>query len=138
MVGTKTRVPYIVQEKLVQDDIKLVVPADHEWADRASVICRALLSQPFIAREQGAGTWKTVIADMEKAGVTYLGLRACLVIRGSKRNLVKMRRSFYKFAADSRTIHTIWGNWGHFYGISADSSIIKQALKRTDPALHVP
>ncbi len=69
VVGAKTSDPDIVQEKLVEDEMKLVVPTGHEWAHRTSVTCKALLSQPLIAREPGSGTWKTVIASMEKARV---------------------------------------------------------------------
>lgn len=69
VVGARTSDPDIVQEKLVEDEMKLVVPAGHEWAHRTSVTCKAVLSQPLIAREQGSGTWKTVIASMEKARV---------------------------------------------------------------------
>ena len=36
VVGAKTSDPDIVQEKLVEDEMKLVVPTGHEWADRAS------------------------------------------------------------------------------------------------------
>ncbi|MGD9822760.1 selenium metabolism-associated LysR family transcriptional regulator [Desulfobacter sp.] len=69
VVGAKTSDPDIVQEKLVEDEMKLVVPTGHEWAHRTSVTCKALLSQPLIAREPGSGTWKTVISSMEKARV---------------------------------------------------------------------
>jgi len=69
VVGARSSDPDIVQEKLVEDEMKLVVPTGHEWAHRTSVTCKALLSQPLIAREEGSGTWKTVIASMEKARV---------------------------------------------------------------------
>jgi len=69
VVGAQISDPDIVQEKLVEDEMKLVVPSGHEWADRESVTCKELLSQPVIAREQGSGTWKTVLAGMEKAGI---------------------------------------------------------------------
>ncbi len=83
VVGAKTGDPDIVQEKLIEDEMKLVVPSGHEWADRASVTCKALLSQPFIAREQGSGTWKTVIAGMEKAGVDASRLEPAVTMGNS-------------------------------------------------------
>ncbi|PIE62973.1 MAG: hypothetical protein CSA25_02690 [Desulfobacter postgatei] len=36
--------------------------------------------------------------------ILIMGLRACLLIRGSKRNLMKMRTNFYKFSVNSRTL----------------------------------
>ena len=83
VVGAKTSDPDIVQEKLVEDEMKLVVPAGHEWADRESVTCKALLSQPLIAREQGSGTWKTISASMEKAGVDISRLAPAVTMGNS-------------------------------------------------------
>ncbi|WP_289019773.1 selenium metabolism-associated LysR family transcriptional regulator [Desulfobacter postgatei] len=83
VVGAKTSDPDIVQEKLVEDEMKLVVPAGHEWADRISVTCKALLSQPLIAREQGSGTWKTVLASMEKAGIDLSRLEPAVTMGNS-------------------------------------------------------
>ncbi len=39
-------------------------------------------------------------------------LRACLIIRESKRNLMKMRTSFHKFCVNSRTIDIKFGGIG--------------------------
>ena len=83
VVGAKTRDPDIIQEKLVEDEMKLVVPAGHEWAHRESVTCKALLSQPLIAREQGSGTWKTISASMEKAGVDISRLEPTVTMGNS-------------------------------------------------------
>ncbi|MDD9301505.1 MAG: LysR family transcriptional regulator [Desulfobacter sp.] len=68
VVGAKTDDPVIEQEKLVQDEMKLIVPAGHEWAGRKSIPCDLLFSQPFIAREGGSGTWKSILKSMDNAG----------------------------------------------------------------------
>lgn len=83
LVGAKINDPDIVQEKLIEDEMKLVVPSGHEWADRESVTCKALLSQPFIAREQGSGTWNTVLSGMEKAGVDVSRLEPAVTMGNS-------------------------------------------------------
>lgn len=80
VVGAKTNDPDIVQEKLIEDEMKLVIPSSHEWAARESVTCKALLAQPLIAREQGSGTWRTVIAGMEKAGVDISRLKPAVTM----------------------------------------------------------
>jgi len=68
VVGAKTEDPAIEQEKLVEDEMKLIVPAGHEWAKLAAVSCDKLVTQPFIARESGSGTWKSILSSMDKAG----------------------------------------------------------------------
>ncbi|MGD9823857.1 hypothetical protein, partial [Desulfobacter sp.] len=42
-------------------------------------------------------------------------LRACLVIRESKRNLMKMRTNFFKFSVNSRTIDIKFGRIGAIF-----------------------
>lgn len=68
VVGARSSDPAIVQEKLVKDEMKLIVPADHEWADRQAVKCGELFSQPFIAREMGSGTWQSILTSLDQAG----------------------------------------------------------------------
>ncbi len=68
VVGAKTQDPAIKQEKLVQDEMKLIVPADHEWAELEAVSCDKLFTRPFIARERGSGTWKSILSSMDEAG----------------------------------------------------------------------
>ncbi|WDP92136.1 MAG: LysR family transcriptional regulator [Desulfobacter sp.] len=68
IVGAKTQDPGLEQEKLIQDEMKLIVPAGHKWAGRESVPCSDLLSQPFIARERGSGTWKSILKSLGDAG----------------------------------------------------------------------
>jgi len=68
VVGARTEDPGIEQEKLVQDEMKLIVPADHEWSTRKSIPCDQLFTQPFIARERGSGTWKSILSSIDEAG----------------------------------------------------------------------
>lgn len=68
IVGAKTQDPGIVQEELIRDEMKLIVPGDHEWADKKAVPCEDLFKQPFIARERGSGTWKSILKSIDEAG----------------------------------------------------------------------
>ncbi|HCY85463.1 MAG TPA: LysR family transcriptional regulator [Desulfobacteraceae bacterium] len=68
VVGAKSNDPAIVQEPLVQDEMKLIIPAGHEWVGKQAVTCDALFSQPFIARERGSGTWQSILASIDDAG----------------------------------------------------------------------
>ncbi|MBI9091482.1 MAG: LysR family transcriptional regulator [Desulfobacterium sp.] len=68
IVGARVDSPLVNQEKLVDDEMKLIVPASHKWADRDQVECSMLFSEPFLAREQGSGTWRSITKSMETAG----------------------------------------------------------------------
>ncbi|MCG8638003.1 MAG: LysR family transcriptional regulator [Desulfobacterales bacterium] len=68
VVGARIDDPAIGQEKLVRDEMKLIVPQNHEWAGLSSVSCDKLFDQPFIAREKGSGTWQSILKSMDEAG----------------------------------------------------------------------
>lgn len=68
VVGAHTNDPAIDQTKLVKDEMKLIVPPDHEWAGQKSIHCGRLFDQPFIAREKGSGTWQSILKSMDGAG----------------------------------------------------------------------
>ncbi|KJR41030.1 LysR family transcriptional regulator [Candidatus Magnetoovum chiemensis] len=55
------------QEKLIDDDMKLIIPASHKWSDRESVHIEELLKEPFIGREKGSGTWDSIVKAMTES-----------------------------------------------------------------------
>ncbi|MBI5441407.1 MAG: LysR family transcriptional regulator [Deltaproteobacteria bacterium] len=57
------------------DEICLVVSRGHAWADRASVALADFPGAPFVVREPGSGTAKTVAEALTAAGVNTGGLR---------------------------------------------------------------
>ncbi|NOX33170.1 MAG: LysR family transcriptional regulator [Deltaproteobacteria bacterium] len=80
IVGAKIDDPGIKQEKLVADEMKLIIPLSHKWAKRASVDCLELFKESFIAREKGSGTWKSILKSMEDAGFDPKGLKTCVTM----------------------------------------------------------
>jgi DNA-binding transcriptional LysR family regulator len=50
----------IIQKKLIEDEMRLIVPADHRWAGEKRVSLKRLVSEPFILRERGSGTLKSL------------------------------------------------------------------------------
>lgn len=68
VVGASTEDAAIRQEKLMADEMQLIVPAGHKWATKKEIACSKLFSEPFIARERGSGTWQSVLASMDAAG----------------------------------------------------------------------
>lgn len=68
IVGAKIEDPAVTQEKLVHDEMKLIVPANHKWAKKTHIDGPQLFTEPFIAREKGSGTWQSIVKAMEDAG----------------------------------------------------------------------
>jgi len=76
LVGAKTDDPLIFQEEFMTDDMRLIVPADHKWANRAAVGFQELLKETLIAREKGSGTWQSILKSMGRAGFDPKTLKA--------------------------------------------------------------
>jgi LysR family transcriptional regulator, transcriptional activator of the cysJI operon len=47
-------------EPFFVDELVLIVPAAHEWAERASVACSEIAATPLLMRERGSGTRRVV------------------------------------------------------------------------------
>lgn len=68
IVGARTTDKRIVQERTVTDMMRLIVAGDHQWADRGSVSLKRLKTEPFIIRERGSGTLKSIRRILAGAG----------------------------------------------------------------------
>ena len=60
IVGAKAETQKIIQKKLIEDEMRLIVPAGHRWAGKKRVSLKRLISEPFIIRERGSGTLKSL------------------------------------------------------------------------------
>ncbi|MGM0452651.1 MAG: selenium metabolism-associated LysR family transcriptional regulator [Thermodesulfobacteriota bacterium] len=60
VVGAETDKNQLIQKKLIADEMRLIVAADHKWADENQVSLHWLLKEPFIMREPGSGTLKSL------------------------------------------------------------------------------
>ncbi len=83
IVGAKVNDPKINQEKLIQDEMKLIVPEAHKWAENGTIDCAALFEEPFIAREEGSGTWQSILKSMDAAGFNSRELNTCITMGNS-------------------------------------------------------
>lgn len=83
MVGAKVEDPQVRQEMLIRDEMKLVVPGDHKWADQEVIDYDALLDEPFITRESGSGTWGSISKSIGEAGFKDKGRFNVSVTMGS-------------------------------------------------------
>jgi DNA-binding transcriptional LysR family regulator len=53
---------------LISDEMRLIVPAEHKWGKKKSIGIKMLLVEPFIVRERGSGTLKSIELKLNEAG----------------------------------------------------------------------
>jgi DNA-binding transcriptional LysR family regulator len=68
IVGAKAETQKIIQKKLIEDEMRLIVPADHRWAGEKRVSLKRLIAEPFILREHGSGTLKSLHKSLVDRG----------------------------------------------------------------------
>jgi DNA-binding transcriptional LysR family regulator len=66
IVGARTREKSVCQEKLLEDNMGLIVSGDHSWARRDKISLKELFGEPFVAREEGSGTLKSINKSLGK------------------------------------------------------------------------
>jgi len=71
IVGARASIKGILQEKLVEDEMHLIVPSDHKWASLRMVTVEMLKEEPFITREQGSGTLEAIKAGLSKKEIGF-------------------------------------------------------------------
>jgi DNA-binding transcriptional LysR family regulator len=70
IVGAQTSNKNIYQEKLIEDEMKLIVTSDHKWAKKKSISPELLYKEPFILRETGSGTLKSIKLSFKEKGLS--------------------------------------------------------------------
>ena len=83
VVGAQTTDAAIVQKILLPDEMKLIVPFGHKWAQLSAVDWHDLINEPFIARESGSGTWQSICSSMADAGYDPTKLTTCITMGSS-------------------------------------------------------
>ena len=68
IVGAKADTQKIIQKKLFEDEMRLIVPANHRWSGLKRISLNQLISEPFILRESGSGTLKSLHQSFAKRG----------------------------------------------------------------------
>jgi DNA-binding transcriptional LysR family regulator len=71
VVGARTSDPRLQQSKIMDDALRLVVPAQHPWAGRSQVDLEDLRCMPLIIREAGSGTMETIQRAITVKGLTW-------------------------------------------------------------------
>ncbi|MBW2492810.1 MAG: LysR family transcriptional regulator [Deltaproteobacteria bacterium] len=68
IVGAKTSSKNIYQERLIEDEMRLIVTSDHKWAKKKHIIPDLMFKEPFIVRERGSGTLKSIKLSLNEKG----------------------------------------------------------------------
>jgi DNA-binding transcriptional LysR family regulator len=68
VVGATADNKQIEQVPLLEDDLRLVISSQHRWARRKTVKLTELISEPFIIREPGSGTLRSLVQILQPKG----------------------------------------------------------------------
>jgi len=70
----------MVVEKLIPDELLLVVPAHHPWAKKKDIPISELTKEPFIFREGGSGTRQMIEMFLSKYGISPNNMKVAMVL----------------------------------------------------------
>jgi DNA-binding transcriptional LysR family regulator len=70
----------IMVDKLLSDELLLIVPTHHPWAKRKEVSVSELIEEPFILREAGSGTRQTIEKFLTRHGITLQAMKVSMVL----------------------------------------------------------
>ncbi len=68
VVGAQSNDKLLHQIPVAEDEMRLVVPADHAWARRKTIKLKELFGEPFIVRESGSGTLRSLEQKLREKG----------------------------------------------------------------------
>lgn len=71
-------------ERFLEDELVLIVPAAHEWAERGSVAVDEITTAPLLMRERGSGTRRILELALERTGVKRRELRVVMELDSSE------------------------------------------------------
>ena len=70
----------MVVEKLISDELLVIVPIHHPWSKRKDVSVAELIDEPFILREAGSGTRQTIEKFFARHGITPQNMKVSMVL----------------------------------------------------------
>ncbi len=94
MVGAKTNDKRIEQIKLINEEMRVIIPDDHKWSGKKCITIKSLIREPFIIRESGSGTLMALQSSLVIKGLSVKNLNVVAelgstesVIKGIKSNI---------------------------------------------------
>ncbi|GIO85146.1 LysR family transcriptional regulator [Paenibacillus faecis] len=70
--------PDMVSEPVMEDELKLIVPAGHPLAEKERVRLSEVMNYPFVLREKGSGTRQVMEAELERLGIAAERMEAVM------------------------------------------------------------
>ncbi len=74
IVGAKSQDKMLSQKKVIDEEMRVIVPKGHKWFKNNNIDIKALLNEPFIIREKGSGTLKSIRQSLGRKGLKDKGL----------------------------------------------------------------
>jgi DNA-binding transcriptional LysR family regulator len=104
-VGAPPEPDHLQVEKFVTDNLILVLPPNHPLTTRKSASIAEVIKQPFILRETGSGTRKTIEDALEKHKITHKSINEIMDLGSSQAVLAGVEAGLgvsiiSKYAAD--------------------------------------
>jgi DNA-binding transcriptional LysR family regulator len=88
IVGATSDDSNIFQRTIVEDKMCLMVPTEHKWSHRESVTVEELFQEPYIIREKGSGTLKSLMLNMQAKGYNIHDLNI-IAVMGSTQAVIQ-------------------------------------------------
>ncbi|RME63616.1 MAG: LysR family transcriptional regulator, partial [Nitrospirae bacterium] len=70
----------ITSEKLLEDELVLIVPPQHPFAKKKEVSIFEITTEPFIVREEGSGTRQMIEKYLEKHGINLNNMNITMIL----------------------------------------------------------
>ncbi len=70
----------LVIEKLIVDELVVIVPPLHPWAKKREVSIYDVIKEPFILREEGSGTRQIIEKYLSKHGISTHEMKAAMML----------------------------------------------------------
>ncbi len=130
VVGAVSSDAGIFQTHLVEDEMCLVVPAEHRWSGRQRITTQQLFTEPFIIREHGSGTLKSIQASFSEEGLNISDLKVVARIGSTEaiRQAIKNRMGVSILSAIAVSDDVAAGN---FKTLTIDGLNLKRAFYLT-------
>jgi DNA-binding transcriptional LysR family regulator len=69
VIGRKSSNKNLANHELWRDELVLALPSTHRWAGKKEVLIQEVIQEPFISRELGSGTLKSMEPYLQGAGL---------------------------------------------------------------------
>ena len=88
IVGARSENEQLHQKKILDDNMKLIVPGTPRWRSAKDIAAEDLVQEPFVVREPGSGTLKAMKSSLKEAGLQIEDL--CIVAEmGSTESIIQ-------------------------------------------------